>query len=266
MTAALLAAMVACYVRRARDLARKQSKDSSIFNYIRRRSLPFHSLSKMGALVENSFQPRASDVIVTTYHKTGTTLLLHICHQIRTVQRLGRGSMAYPDSYFVTPWLHLLWELGIDPDADHFMVPEPPYNRSRSRLRDQHDGERVPAAAAAAAAIAFNIEPMYAVPKVRVHPRVFKSHRCLAGSYSRGRYIVSIRDPAQTLVSLDHFFKAKQMPGWPADSLEEATRSRFWLNPFQSGDIWSRFLEAWKARSHASSSSPSSRSNHFRRR
>lgn len=60
-----------------------------------------------------SFQPRASDVFISTYPKCGTTWLQQIVHGLRT-----GGSMDFDDISLVVPWLEMSPLLGIEPDAE----------------------------------------------------------------------------------------------------------------------------------------------------
>lgn len=216
-------ALAIWWVRRSTRLALRQH---SIFSYItpKRLRVPQTALDQRTYGVESRFQPRASDVVIATYHKTGTTLLAHICHQIRVVRAFGRGSMNLDDYYFVVPWTLHFWTLDIDPCADHTVVP--------------HNGD-------ACACKSRRFQPVE--PSV-VRPRIFKSHRSLAASYEHGKYIVTIRDPLKTLVSLFHFLRAKRVPG--LNRLGDLLTHEEWLNPFRCGDIWDYFLEAWEVCSH----------------
>merc|ERR1712216_658457 len=57
--------------------------------------------------------------------------------------------------------------------------------------------------------------------------------------------------PQSTLVSLFHFFRAKQIKrpdGSPFVHLSDMIENNAWLNPFGGGDIWDSFLTAWEAR------------------
>ena len=57
--------------------------------------------------MSKNFKPRTDDVIITTFHKTGTTWMQQICHQLRTK---GKGT----DSKEITevmPWIDFGWEI-----------------------------------------------------------------------------------------------------------------------------------------------------------
>jgi len=63
-------------------------------------------------------QPRATDIIVATYRKCGTTWMLQIAHQLRT-----RGSMDFADISQVIPWLEVCSQIGREVDVDQVANP-----------------------------------------------------------------------------------------------------------------------------------------------
>ena len=65
-----------------------------------------------------AFRPRATDVLIATFPKCGTTWLQQIVHGLRT-----RGSMDFDEITLVAPWLELALDLGIDPDAPQVAEP-----------------------------------------------------------------------------------------------------------------------------------------------
>ena len=209
-------------IHRARTRLRKL-RQSSIFRHVQPRKPSHTQPSTRSYEMECEFKPRPSDVIVATYHKTGTTLVTHICHQVRVVRQFGKGSMDFEDYYFEVPWTLLFWDLDMDPRADHFATVG-------NWIDDDHDSS-----SAAANGI-----------RKKLCPRVFKSHRSLATSYERGRYIVTVRDPLKTLSSLFWFLKAKEVSGF--ESPKELLSHPAWLDPFNSGDIYDHYLEAWQVR------------------
>ena len=139
-----------------------------------------------------AFRPRASDVILAPYAKSGTTWLQQIVHCLRT-----GGDMDFDDISRVVPWIETSTDLGIDLDAPQ-----------------------------------------------KAEPRAFKSH--LSGDLvpAGGRYIVSLRDPKDALVSL---FRFKE--GWffqiGAFSIEEFARREY----FERGrrrDYWHHLRSWWE--------------------
>lgn len=62
------------------------------------------------------FRVRPTDIIVSTFAKTGTTLVTWICHLIRTGADVDFDSME--TLYEVVPWPLLSWDIGYDPNVD----------------------------------------------------------------------------------------------------------------------------------------------------
>lgn len=60
-----------------------------------------------------AFEPRASDVFISTYSKSGTTWMQQVVHQLRS-----QGNTDYTDISEVVPWLESAVDVGIDPSAD----------------------------------------------------------------------------------------------------------------------------------------------------
>jgi hypothetical protein len=65
-----------------------------------------------------AFRPRASDVIIATYPKCGTTWVQQIAHGLRT-----GGDMAFDEITEVVPWLEAALDLGLDLDAEQKAEP-----------------------------------------------------------------------------------------------------------------------------------------------
>jgi len=59
------------------------------------------------------FRPRPSDLIISTYPKSGTTWLQQIAHGLRT-----RGSMDFEEIAQVSPWIEMASDLDWDLDAE----------------------------------------------------------------------------------------------------------------------------------------------------
>jgi len=66
------------------------------------------------------FKPQPSDIIISPYAKSGTTLLQQIAHGLRT-----RGSMEFDEITVVTPWIEIAYDVGWDLEAPQ--VAEPRY-------------------------------------------------------------------------------------------------------------------------------------------
>src|SRR3954447_2960755 len=103
-----------------------------------------------------AFKPRATDVIISPFPKSGTTWLQQIVHSLRT-----RGDMNFEEITAVVPWLEMADALGLDLEA-----PQP-------------------------------------------FPRAYKSHLNWNDVPKGGRYVISIREPKDALVSFYRFFE-----GW----------------------------------------------------
>src|ERR671922_1915726 len=64
------------------------------------------------------FRPRATDILIATYPKCGTTWLQQIVHGLRT-----RGSMDFDEITAVVPWIELAFDVGIDLEAPQVAEP-----------------------------------------------------------------------------------------------------------------------------------------------
>ena len=131
----------------------------------RRRATTLAELqAKMGQMASGAgfvpppgFVPRASDVIIASYPKCGTTWLQQMVHSLRT-----GGDLDFDDISRVVPWIETAIDLGLDLDAAQ-----------------------------------------------RGEPRAFKSHLSYDAVPPGARYIISVRDPRDALVSAYHFLE-----GW----------------------------------------------------
>ncbi len=65
-----------------------------------------------------AFRPRASDVLIATYPKSGTTWMQQIVHGLRS-----GGSMAFDEITEVVPWIEMAHDLGHDLDAEQGTAP-----------------------------------------------------------------------------------------------------------------------------------------------
>ena len=75
----------------------------------------YHPLScSRGREVATAWVPRPSDVMITTFPKTGTTWLQQICHQLRN----GGKGMDFMEVTQVMPWPEFAYECGQDLEED----------------------------------------------------------------------------------------------------------------------------------------------------
>ena len=65
-----------------------------------------------------AFQPRADDVIVTPWSKSGTTWIQQIAQSLRS-----GGDMGFDDISRISPWIEVADALGLDLDADQPWTP-----------------------------------------------------------------------------------------------------------------------------------------------
>ena len=65
-----------------------------------------------------AFRPRADDVIITPWSKSGTTWLQQIVHGLRS-----GGDMDFDDISRISPWIEVADALGIDLDAEQGWLP-----------------------------------------------------------------------------------------------------------------------------------------------
>lgn len=75
--------------------------------------------SKESYLAGRRFAPRATDVIVATFPKSGTTFVTNVCHQLRS----KCGANDFDEITAVVPWIDLALDVGQDLDADHEFEP-----------------------------------------------------------------------------------------------------------------------------------------------
>lgn len=62
------------------------------------------------------FRVRPTDVVVSTFPKTGTTVLLWLCHLIRTNGVPEHERLSFDYLYDVCPWPLPSWDMGYDPN------------------------------------------------------------------------------------------------------------------------------------------------------
>ncbi|OEU14231.1 P-loop containing nucleoside triphosphate hydrolase protein [Fragilariopsis cylindrus CCMP1102] len=128
-----------------------------------------------------------TDIIVSTFPKTGTTLITWICHLLRTLSQHYNNNKeknnneiellklkimnSFDTIYELCPWPTLCWDIGDDPN---------------------------------------NTIPQY--QGLPLSPRVYKSHLRMASIYPGCKYIVTVRDPSKTTLSFYNFFISKKVP------------------------------------------------------
>ncbi|MEO0442026.1 MAG: sulfotransferase domain-containing protein, partial [Pseudomonadota bacterium] len=87
------------------------------------------SLEELGLLMERIFmppensaavplEPRSSDIMISPYGKSGTTMMQQMFHQLRT-----GGDMDFDDISRVVPWIETAPILGIDINANQRAEP-----------------------------------------------------------------------------------------------------------------------------------------------
>lgn len=91
--------------------------------------------SEASGAYAKAFEPRASDIIVATFPKAGTTWMQQIVHGLRS-----GGDMAFGEITEVVPWIEMAGDLDIDLNADH--VFEPRAFKSHDTWQDVGKGGR----------------------------------------------------------------------------------------------------------------------------
>jgi hypothetical protein len=159
----------------------------------------------MGALAASAPQvhyrtldPQPGDVFITSWAKSGTTMMQQMFHQVRMVAATGAGDMDFDDISRMTPWEDTALVLDFDMNVAQ-----------------------------------------------RAHPRGFKSHREYERLPAGGRYIISLRDPHETYISLHRFFS-----GWHIEEGAISLEDFFplWLGGGPGGCDYFTHLLSWYAR------------------
>lgn len=83
------------------------------------------------------FRVRPTDIIVSTFAKTGTTLVTWLCHVLRTGATVDFASMK--TLYEVVPWPLLSWDIGYDPNVEGSQF-FPRVFKSHLRMASVHRG------------------------------------------------------------------------------------------------------------------------------
>lgn len=161
--------------------------------------------ANMGSLAEaippqphHTIDPRPTDVYLTCWVKSGTTLMQQMFHQLRMVSTTGSIDMDFPDISAVVPWEDTATMVDMDMTADQ-----------------------------------------------KAEPRGFKSHREYERLPAGSRYVVTLRDPHETYVSMHRFFD-----GWHIEkgafSLEDFMP--LWMGGGPNGCDYFTHLLSWYAR------------------
>jgi len=138
------------------------------------------------------------DVFITSWGKSGTTLMQQMFHQIRMIAATGEGDMDFDDISRMTPW-----------------------------------EDSAPA-----------IDQVVNGPQ-RASPRGFKSHRDYERLPAGCRYVVTLRDPHETFVSMFRFLN-----GWWIEPGTVAMEEffPFWMGGGPGGCDYFAHLLSWYAR------------------
>ncbi len=100
----------------------------------------------MGALMESApqvhfrpLEPRHRDVFITSWAKSGTTLMQQMFHQIRMLAATGAGDMDFDDISRMTPWEDTAFALDFDMNVAQRAAPR--------GFKSHREYERLPAGA-----------------------------------------------------------------------------------------------------------------------
>jgi hypothetical protein len=142
--------------------------------------------------------PQPGDVFITSWAKSGTTMMQQMFHQIRMLAATGAGDMDFDDISRMTPWEDTAVMLDFDMNVAQ-----------------------------------------------RASPRGFKSHREYERLPAGARYVVTLRDPHETYVSLYRFFD-----GWHIERGAISMEDFFplWLAGGPGGCDYFTHLLSWYAR------------------
>lgn len=91
--------------------------------------------SDQSILYAEKCELRASDIVVLTFPKTGTTWLQQVCESLRS-----RGDMNFSEICEVQPWLEAAWDCGQDLDVDQRAFPR--VFKSHNRLSGVNPGAK----------------------------------------------------------------------------------------------------------------------------
>lgn len=85
----------------------------------RRSSMPYTLGSKASYLAGRKFMPRATDVIVATFPKSGTTFMTNVMHQLRSKCELND----FEEITVVCPWICMAGDVGQNLEDEHVADP-----------------------------------------------------------------------------------------------------------------------------------------------
>jgi len=142
------------------------------------------------------YEPGSDDIFITSWAKSGTTLLQQMFHQIRMAK--SGGDMDFDDISRVVPWDDTAQMVDLDMQLQQ-----------------------------------------------RAAPRGFKSHREYERLSPGMRYVIALREPKETFVSLYRFFNGWQLE---RDALSLEDFMPLWLGGGPGGCDYFTHLLSWYAR------------------
>ena len=83
------------------------------------------------------YAPQAGDVFITSWAKSGTTMIQQMFHQLRMAAATGAGDMDFDDISRMTPWEDTAWMLDLDTNL--------PQRASPRGFKSHREYERLPA-------------------------------------------------------------------------------------------------------------------------
>ena len=202
---------------------------------IRNHSNAIEILNRVGTLLTPesveygaSFQPYASDIIINTYPKCGTTWTGYICHMLRSNGNISTFSSMEE----LMPWIPAAYDNGIDLNQESTI--ESDCNSNNNNNNNNNNSK-----------LAFNPNYNNAI----YSPRIFMSHSTYDLINKGGKYIYVMRDPCYSLLSFhkfltlyylqscdvdeyvrDLFFNPDWLCGTPYDNMLS------WLDCIENGD------------------------------
>ena len=138
------------------------------------------------------FETRPTDVVVATFPKTGTTLVTWICHLLRTD--------AAP------------FETDLLAEEDKNQGNESETSVASTKTTKTQEPFETLYEVVPWPLLSWDIGYDPNVQGSHFTPRVFKSHLRMASIYPGCRYVVTVRDPAKTVLSFYNFFISKKVP------------------------------------------------------
>ncbi|KAK7242151.1 hypothetical protein SO694_00013052 [Aureococcus anophagefferens] len=179
--------------------------------------------SKESYLAGRKWVPRADDVVVATFSKSGTTFMCNVCHQLRSKCEAND----FEEITEVCPWICL--------DRPASARAQRRAARERRRAQAKDCGQDLDADQACS-------------------PRIFKSHMNPSNVNPGCRVVYVVRDPVKVALSYFAFLKVKGAPFVKdvANALDFVDHPMFMAGPVVSsskrGNVWQFLVETWFAR------------------